>query len=66
MGWKNDPVTNLVLQEVSRRRETVKEGIAQAKLSGDELQRAIGICLAFQDILAIDYPEAAETEPTDD
>ena len=36
--------------------------MAQAKLSGDELQRAIGICMAFNDMLNINYPDADEAE----
>jgi hypothetical protein len=50
------------MQEIQNRREGVKEGIANAKASGDELQRAIGICLAFQDILNIDYPASEQVE----
>lgn len=63
--WKNDPVTNLVMQEVIRRREFAKEGIGTGKVDGNELQRVIGACMALQDILDMDYKGAAEADQDD-
>jgi hypothetical protein len=65
VSWKQDPVTNLVMQEIRRRKEFAKEGIATGKVDGNELQRVIGACMALQDIVDMEYRDSGPEQTND-
>lgn len=54
--WRKSPVTNLVFKAIRERREFIKEQLAR-DYYGPQVDRAIGMCSALNEILDIDFED---------